>query len=246
MVEETLTLSTPDGEMGVHIRRPDGDGPFPVVVYFHHGPGLDDGSKESMQWLADEGYYVISHDRYHREEPWFRFRREDRADQDAFQRFWGILTGTTDAMVDVDVRAVLDHVAADPAARGERLGCIGFCIGARSVVRAMADHPDTFAAGSGLHPSFCTTDQPDSPHLAVPSIPGHLYIAYGAEDKMQAAADNVPFIDAVRAMGDRGTAEILDGADHGFAVPGDSYHEPAAKRAYDQTFAMFDRVLRSR
>ena len=29
--------------MGVHIVRADGDGPFPVIVFFHHGPGLDEG-----------------------------------------------------------------------------------------------------------------------------------------------------------------------------------------------------------
>ena len=67
MTEEMLSVPTPDGEMGAYVRRPDGDGPFPVIVYFHHGPGLDEGSKESMQLLADAGYYVVSPDRYHRE-----------------------------------------------------------------------------------------------------------------------------------------------------------------------------------
>ena len=37
----------------LHIVRPDGDGPFPVVVFFHHGPGLDDPSKRTMQLIAD-------------------------------------------------------------------------------------------------------------------------------------------------------------------------------------------------
>ena len=53
LVNETLTMATPDGDMGIHVVRPDGDGPFPVIVFFHHGPGLDDGSKQAMQLLAD-------------------------------------------------------------------------------------------------------------------------------------------------------------------------------------------------
>jgi carboxymethylenebutenolidase len=240
-VNETLTLPTPDGEMGIHIVRPDGDGPFPVIVFFHHGPGLDDASKSTMQMIADEGYYVITHDRYHRESPWFVMTPEMRQDQAAAQRFFGVLIGTSDDMVDSDLTAVLAHVDADPAARHGAMACIGYCIGARSVVVSMARHNDRFAAGVGMHPSYCTTDDPDSPHLLVPTIEGSLYVAFGSEDKMQSAADNVPFIDAVRAMPvGRGEADILDGANHGFAVLGaPAYHADAAKVAYEKAFALF-------
>ena len=231
--------------MGVHIVRPDGDGPFPVIVFFHHGPGLDEPSKTTMQMLADHGYYVISHDRYHREGPWYHLTPEMRSDQDTMKKFFGVLTGTTEDMVDVDLAAVFAHLDADPSSRDGAMACIGYCIGARSVVVMMARHNDRFAAGTGMHPSFCTTDQPDSPHLLVPTIEGSLYVAFGAEDKMQSPADNVAFIEAVRAMPDgRGEADILDGADHGFAVPGGpAHHEAAASVAYDKTFARFSAAL---
>lgn len=247
-VNETLTRQTPDGDVGIHVVRPDGDGPFPVIVFFHHGPGLDDGSKQAMQLLADAGggHYVVSHDRYHREGPWYRLTPEMRADQDAMKRFSGVLLGTTEEMVDRDLTAVFEHLAGDPAAADDRpMGCIGYCIGARSVVCAMAAHADRFAAGVGLHPSFCTTDEPDSPHLLVPQIAGSLYVAFGSEDKAQSPADNVPFIDAVNAMPDgRGEAEVLDGADHGFSVPGGpAYHEGAATHAYEKAFELFGRTV---
>jgi carboxymethylenebutenolidase len=246
-VNETLTVPTSDGDMGIHIVRPDGDGPFPVIVFFHHGPGLDDGSKEAMRRLADAGagYYVVSHDRYHREGEWYSLRPEMRSDPDAMKRFWEVLTSTTEEMVDRDLAAVFTYLAGDPAAGDGPMGCIGYCIGARSVVCSMAAHPDRFAAGVGLHPSFCTTDTPDSPHLRVSAITGSVYVAFGAEDKMQSPADNVPFIDAVNAMPDgRGAAEILDGADHGFSVPGSpTYHDAAAARAYERALSLFARTL---
>jgi carboxymethylenebutenolidase len=245
-VNETLTLPTSDGDMGIHVVRPDGDGPFPVIVFFHHGPGLDDGSKEAMKLLADAGHYVVSHDRYHRETTWLSLTPEMRSDRDAMQKFMGVLMGTTEDMVDRDLAAVLEHLDRDPAAADGPMGCIGYCIGARSVVCTMAARTDRFAAGVGLHPSFCTTDQPDSPHLKVPAITGSMYIAFGSEDKMQSPADNVPFIDAVNAMPDgRGEAEVLDGADHGFGVPrSPSYHPEAAARAYDKALALFARTLK--
>jgi carboxymethylenebutenolidase len=244
-VQETLTLATAEGDMGIHVVRPDGDGPFPVIVFFHHGPGLDDASKGAMQLLADAGYYVVSHDRYHRGGPWFVMTPEMRSDKEALERFMGVLTGTTEDMVDADLRAVLDHLDGDPAARGGAMGCIGYCIGARSVVCTMAAHGDRFASGVGMHPSYCTVDSPDSPHLKVPAITGSMYIAFGSEDTMQSPADNVPFIDAVNAMPDgRGEAEVLDGANHGFAVPGGPAHHPeAAAHAYERALALFARAL---
>lgn len=244
-MNETTTLSTADGDMQAYIVRPDGDGPFPVVVFFHHGPGLDAASKTTMQMIADEGYYVISHDRYHREGEWLIMTPEMRKDEEQLKKFWAILTGTTEDMVDVDLQAVLAHVDADPAARSERLGCVGYCIGARSVVVMMARHDNRFAAGGAFHPSYCTIEDADSPHLLVPSISGVLYIAFGSEDKMQSPEANVPFIDNVKNMPDgRGEADILEGANHGFAVIGSAaYHEGAAKVAYAKTFEKFKTAL---
>ncbi|HUP87320.1 MAG TPA: dienelactone hydrolase family protein [Acidimicrobiales bacterium] len=246
-MHETLTIPSSDGALGIHVVRPDGDGPFPVVVFFHHGPGLDDGSKEAMQLLAAAGYYVVSHDRYHREGPWYSLTPDMRSDQDAMRRFWSVLMGTTEDLVSRDVDAVLGHLASDVAAEDDRpMGCVGYCIGARSVVCTMGgDHGGSFAAGVALHPSFCTTDGPDSPHLLVPSIRGSMYVAFGSADTMQPPADNVAFINAVNAMPDgRGEAEVLEGADHGFAVPdGPAYHPAAADRAYQKALALFARVL---
>lgn len=241
----THTLKTADGDMGAYIVRPDGDGPFPVVVFFHHGPGLDDGSKATMQMIADEGYYVISHDRYHRVKPWYVMTPEMRSDQEEMKKFWGVLVGTTEDMVDVDLQAVFTHLDTDPAARDGAMACIGYCIGARSSVVMSARYTDRFAAGVGMHPSYCTTEDPDSPHLLVPSINGSLYMAFGSEDKMQSPEANVPFIEAVRSMSDgRGAVDVLEGANHGFAVlQSAAYHEAAAKAAYGKTFALFERAL---
>ncbi len=227
--------------MGIYAVRPDGDGPFPVVVSFHHGPGLEDGSKETMARIADWGYYVISHDRYHRSEPWYTMA--SRSDEE-MQKMFGLINGTPEDQVAEDLAAVIDWLPSDPAARGGAMGCIGYCIGARSVLCTIRDRGDAFRAGVGLHPSFCTTDAPDSPHLAVPSYTGSLYIGFGSADTMQPASDNTALIESTNAL-EKGEAEIHDGADHGFGVYGGAYHEAAADRSYERTKVMFDRELKS-
>src|SRR5262245_52099913 len=226
--------------MGVHVVRPDGDGPFPVVVYFHHGPGLDDGSKESMGWIAGWGYYVISHDRYHRERAWMT---RDNMTEEEGKRFFDILLGTTDDLVERDLQAVLAYVADDAAAGEAPYGCIGFCIGARSVLRAMTDHNDLFKAGVGFHPSYTVTEDDDSPHLGVPGLDGSIYLGYGSEDQMQSPASQQALIDMVEAH-PNGQVEIHDGADHGYSVPGGRYHQAAADRSYAVAEELFEQELR--
>ena len=76
------------------------------------------------------------------------------------------------------------------------------------------------------------------------SYDGYLYVGFGAEDTMQSAADNKAFIDATNEMSDdRGLAEIHEGADHGFAVPGGAYHDAAADRSYDKALEIFGKAV---
>jgi carboxymethylenebutenolidase len=239
MQTHTEEITTPSGPMGIHVVRPDGDGPFPVVVFFHHGPGLDEGSKQTMARIAEWGYYVVAHDRYHRAEPWYTMQRRD---DDEIKRMFGLIQSTTEEQVAEDLAALLSWLPSDGAARGGAMGCIGYCIGARSVLRTIGDRSEQFRAGVGLHPSFCTTDDVDSPHLAVPSYTGSLYIGFGSADRMQPASANLPLIEATNAL-PNGEAEIHDGADHGFGVYGPGLHEAAATRSYERAKVMFDREL---
>lgn len=239
MQTRTEEITTPSGPMGVFVTRPDGDGPFPVIVFFHHGPGLDDGSKQTMARLAEWGYYVVAHDRYHRAEQWYSMGA--RTD-DAVQKMFGLVLGTTEDQVAEDIAALLDWLPSDPAARGGAMGCIGYCIGARSALCTLRDRGEQFRAAVGLHPSFCTTDDADSPHLGVPTYTGSLYIGFGSEDTMQPASANGPLIDAANAL-DKGEAEIHEGANHGFGVYGPAYHDAAATRSYERAKLAFDREL---
>lgn len=243
-MQEHRTINGPDGEFGLRVHRPDADAPHPVVLFFHHGPGLDDDSKDAMRILADAGYYVAAPDRSYRHAPWLTYDVGSLVaqgmDSPAFQEFVQVLLSTSDDMVDTDLVAVLDHLSGDPAARTAPLGCIGYCIGARTVLVAMTRHPSVFGAGVALHPSFCVTDQDDSPHLAVPTIRGSLYIGIGAEDDISSAQQNEPLVNAAAALGQRAKVEIHPGAGHGFAVPGHAWHETAASRSYAAAFGLFE------
>ncbi|HMJ74844.1 MAG TPA: dienelactone hydrolase family protein [Iamia sp.] len=241
MIEQWDILDTPDGPMGLYVVRPDGDEALPAVVSFHHGPGLDDGSKEAMARIAGWGYVVVSHDRYHRDGEWIVMDMRTPSEEDR-NRFFEIFLGATDERVAADLDVVLAFLDGDPGVRPGPMGCVGYCIGGRSVLRALAAHPDRFRSGVALHPSRCTTDEADSPHLSIPSLTASLYVGFGAEDTSQSPADNQDMIGLVDAR-PTGEVEIHDGAVHGFAVPGRSYHPAAADRSYDRARALFAAAL---
>jgi len=231
----------------VHVEKPPGDGPFPVVVYFHHGPGFEEGSRAEARRIAEAGYFVAALDRYHRFEPWVKLDlarlRDPNPDNAERDRFMTMLTTTADDDVESDVSELLRDLDGEPAARSGQIGCIGYCIGARSVLRTIEHHPDVVAVGVALHPSFCVTDERNSPHLAVPSIAGRLYVGIGDADRMSTLEANQPLLDAVRELGDRGTVEIYAGADHGFAVPPGGRYTDDAERAHQHAVALFEKAL---
>ena len=245
MNQEIRYVSTPDGPVGVVLTHPNGPGPFPVILMFHDGPGLREANWTNARRLAIYGYCVVMPDRYHRfgdflfvDPAKMRGAAADDPNVLEFRRMFG---GTTDEHVRTDVDAILAWLPSVEVASSGPMGVIGYCIGARAVVRTMAEHNDRFAAGVCLHPSFCSTEEADSPHLSVPALSGQLYVGIGHEDKMQSIEMNQPFLDAVVDAG--GSVDLFVGADHGFAVPGGAYHDRSADQAYRQAVSLFNHRL---
>jgi carboxymethylenebutenolidase len=248
MHASVITLHRPDGEMNVLAKRPEGDGPFPVVVMYHDGPGVREATHECMARLVDAGYYVVCPDRYYRFGKFLHVDPADMRDPAKREVSWNQmrewLFGTTDAMVSDDLNAVLANLAGDGAASNGAMGVIGYCIGGRSVIRACAAHPERFTVGAGMHPSFCVSDEPDSPHLSVAGCSSHLFFGFGERDQMQSVAMHQKLLEACDATAGRSNYAIYSQADHGFAVPGPSFNAEAADQGYAAAIGLFDRYVK--
>lgn len=247
MYEAILDVPTPDGVMGVIAKHPDNEGPCPVVLLFHDGPGVRDATHDLARGFAEAGYYVVAPDRYYRHGRFVHVDPKELIaagrDSELMRNFFRMVIATTDDYIRADVNALLNHLASDPRAKSGKMGCVGYCNGARSMIRTMADYPGRCAAGVGLHPSFCVSADSDSPHLCVRNLEGALYFAFGEADHTASVEHNQPLIDELVKLGDRAIVEILPGADHGFAVPGPTYHEGAATHAHAKAIALFDKKI---
>jgi carboxymethylenebutenolidase len=227
--EREIKVETPDGSMTVFVVHPDGDGPFPVAVVYLDAPGYREALKEHARRFAADGYYVVLPDLF------YRGGEKLTMDEAGRDRIFEIARGLTPETIEADTRAVLDAVADDPAASPGPKVCVGYCMGAKFALYAAAAFPDMVAA-AGAHPGALATDEPDSPHLMLPSVRAELYYAF-AENDQSATPESVDrFRQAIADAGVRGEVERLPGTNHGFALADRPvYDRDASERHFERT-----------
>jgi carboxymethylenebutenolidase len=59
MIEQTLDITTKDGEMETFICRPERGGPFPAVFLLMDAPGIREELRDMARRLGTVGYYVL-------------------------------------------------------------------------------------------------------------------------------------------------------------------------------------------
>ncbi|ONH60434.1 hypothetical protein CcI49_11410 [Frankia sp. CcI49] len=247
MIEDRLVVRTVDGSMSARIWHPDETGPFPVVLCYHAGPGLGENIYSVARRFAEEGYLAAVPDLYYRHGQEVAFNMAEVMKPDSAERAWfdSIIDATTPERMVADSVALVQALREGSAAAAGPFGCIGFCHTARTVIRAMAEHPDVFAVGSILHPSFVVTDSSDSPHLSVKDIKGEIYAGFGGVDVLAPLAEQEPMIAELEKLGSRATVEIHPAGNHGFLFPGTPvYDENGAAAAWKKTLEIFGRRLR--
>ena len=233
--QEIIDAETTDGPMAVLHTRPFDDGPWKRVGIFFDAPGIRDATEAFCTRLAAEGFDVIVPDLYHRHERLFHVTPAKRdADVTVVDRMRQLMGTLTDDGIQQDMDDALVAVGWEDGP----VGCIGFCLGARAVHRAMTRLPDRFVAGSMFHPSFLT-DEPDPPFRSVDRLTGALHIGIGTADEVQSIAMHERYFDAVEPMADV-EVRIFDGADHGFTWPGyPTYHQEASDTCFAATVDLF-------
>ncbi len=241
LIEEIADVETVDGTMAVIRKRPK-LGDCPGVVMFHDGPGIRNATHVFARELAGAGFDVVVPDLYHRHGRMIGYELHEReADPALVDELWSLLDSLDDGQTQDDLDAAL---AATGLNQRERLGTIGFCVGARAVYRTMMRLPGLFVAGAMWHPSFLCDSEPDSPHRSAAEFPGDLFIGIGADDRQVPVATQQPFLDAVAGL-DHVDVQIYGGADHGYTWRGwPNYSQSAASKSFDVTVTLLERHLR--
>ena len=248
---EDVTYPAPDGfDLPAYVARPEGEGPFPVVVVASEIFGVHAYIQDICRRLAKAGYAAVA--------PAFFVRVADPAPLSDFARIREIVGQAKYEQVMGDIAATLEWAGGQLWADEGKVGITGYCWGGKVVWQACARFPaiDVGVAWYGqLAPSATAT-----PEQAAAGAPWPVDVArdlkapvlglYGEKDQ------GIP-LTAVEAMkaalaGSSAPAAraseiiVYPDAQHGFhADYRASYSAPDAADGWSRLIALFDSRLKA-
>lgn len=244
-----VSYPAPDGfDLPAYVARPQGDGPFPVVIVVSEIFGVHEYIRDICRRLAREGYAAIA--------PAFFVRVEDPAPLSDMQRVQQIVAAAGYEQVMGDIAATLDWASQQLWANADKVGITGFCWGGKVVWQAAARFAvldagvawyGRLAAPANASPEQVAAGQPWPVDLA-DDLKAPVLGLYGEADR------GIP-LDSVEAMRtalqragrDDSRIDVYAGAPHGFhADYRDSYRAADAADGWRKLLALFEARLKSR
>lgn len=231
--------------MMAHLAVPEGAGPFPAVIVFEEIFGVNKHIREVTDRVAQEGYVAIAPDIHHRAWPG---GFELKYDQEGREKGMALIPKLTTDGIEADARATLAFLRARSDVRGDRIGCMGFCIGghvayltaAATDVRATASFYGggvaTFGPG-GRAPTVTRSGE----------IKGKILCLFGDQDGMIPAEQRATIEKALTEHHVRHEIVVYPGANHAFFCDKPergTYNAPAATDAWERVKKLFAEELR--
>lgn len=243
LTQGDVTFPAPDGfDLPAFIARPDGDGPFPVVIVVSEIFGVHEYIRDICRRLAKAGYAAVA--------PAFFNRVEDPAPLTDMTRIMQIVAAAGYEQVMGDISATLDWVSQQLWANDDKVGITGWCWGGKVVWQACARFAvidagvawyGRLAPAADATPAQISGGQPWPVDLA-DDLKCPVLGLYGAEDR----GIPLPSVEAMRsalARAGQTSSEIVvyPGAPHGFhADYRDSYRAADAADGWSKLLAFFE------
>jgi len=247
LVTENVTYPAPDGfDLPAFVARPQGDGPFPVVVVVSEIFGVHEYIRDVCRRLATAGYAAIA--------PAFFNRVEDPAPLSDMARVQQIVAAAGYEQVMGDVAATLDWASQQLWANAERVGITGWCWGGKVVWQAAARFAaiDAGVAWYGrLAPAADATPEQVAggrpwPVDLADDLKAPVLGLYGEADRgIPLASVETMRAGLQRAGQTESEIVVYPGAPHGFhADYRDSYRPADAADGWTKLLAFFERRLK--
>ncbi|AQR60426.1 dienelactone hydrolase [Brevundimonas sp. LM2] len=243
-----VTYPAPDGfDLPAYVARPEGEGPFPLVIVVSEIFGLHAYIQDVCRRLAKQGYAAIA--------PAFFVRVEDPAPLSDMGRIQAIVAEAKYDQVMGDIDATLSWASGQLWAQAERVGITGFCWGGKVVWQAAARFAaiDAGVAWYGrLAPAAtATAEQTEGgrpwPVDLADDLKAVVIGNYGGQDQGIPLASVEAMRTALVSAGatDSGI-KVYDDAQHGFhADYRPSYNPADAADSWSRLLALFEARLKA-
>ena len=247
LIAHTVSFPAPDGfELPAYVARPEGEGPFPVVIVVSEIFGVHEYIRDICRRLAKAGYAAVA--------PAFFVRKADPAPLSDMSAIMAIVAAAGYDQVMGDVGAALEWIGLQSWARADKVGITGYCWGGKVVWQACARFPaiDAGVAWYGrLAPAANATDEQKAAGRPWPvDLAGELKAPvlglYGGQDGGIPVASVEVMRSALTKAGATGSEIIVyPDAPHGFhADYRASYREADARDGWRRLLAFFEARLK--
>lgn len=245
MSHERLSIRTRDGDCPAHLFTPEGEGPWPAVLFFMDGFGIRQTLFDMAQRLADGGHVVLLPDLFYRAghyEP--RDARRIFAEGTMETELGALFASTDNRRAAEDCEAFIACLDDRPDVRGTKIGATGYCMGGGVALTVAGVYPDRIAAAASFHGGYLAYDSDLSPHLLAPRMRGSIFVA-GADDDPFYPPEMAERLErALTEAGVEHACKIYKGALHGWTMKDfPVYDEEADERHWRALFALMGAKL---
>lgn len=232
---EFLTLKVSDRtQMRTYMAHPEAREKSPGILVFQEAFGVDKHIRDVTDRLAKEGYLAIAPELFHRTAPpGFEGNTAD------FQSVMPHVMALSDTNLEADIRAAHDALLRQGANDGQRIACIGFCMGGRVSFLANLVLP-LQAAISFYGGGIAKSERGPGLLSRVGETKGRIFLFWGGRDKHIGPDQRRDVNEALRAAKKTFASMEFAEADHAFfndTRP--NYNETAAQQAWKLSLAFF-------
>ena len=186
-------------DVKAYLAKPDGPGPFPVVVMIHEFFGLNESILGKAEGLAEEGYYVIAPDT-------FRGSTTSWIPRAIYQ----VITNKPE-QVNADLDSIYAWLESQPDVDADRIGIAGFCYGGRASL-LYSLHNEGIAATVVFYGS------PETDPEILKSLPGPVLGIFGGADMSIPVTEVKAFEAGLNAAGIQNEITIYEDQPHAFVA----------------------------
>lgn len=241
MTKHDVQIATADGQANGFLFVPQGQGPWPGVIYYPDGVGLRPGFERMCERLAAEGFVVLLPNIFYRTTKGraFDFKPNFKEDQTR-QRFGELTKPLTPDALQRDIQAYVDFLKSRSEVSG-KIGVVGYCFTGRVAMMTAALHPGAVGAMASFHGGRLCIDDAASPHTLLPKIKAPLLFGHATNDGSMPAEAIAKFETALKDWGGEFRSETYPAA-HGWTVPDDElgvYDRVQADRHFEALSSFF-------
>jgi len=242
ITSERVEIPVDGGRMPAFLARPAAGGPHPAVIVYMEIFGVNSHIRDVTERVAREGYVAVAPNYFWRTAADLDLGYDEAGFQEGFAHMQRL---RAEEMV-ADARAVLRWLRQGENVRGDRVGCMGFCIGGH-MAYLTACETDVAATASFYGGGIAGPEGPGGAPSTLErtgKIRGRILCFFGEKDSF-IPLDQVERIKAALNEHEvRYEVVVYDEADHGFFCDQRGSHDrEAAGDAWKRTLRLFAEEL---